>query len=235
MTRQAPAFVPGLELAEGFFHEHVAPVLARGFPSLHYSAGLVGSGSEVLGFDSEMSTDHHWGPRVELVLSETDLAQEGDAIRERLAHELPSNYRGYSTHFTPPRLDDNGTQNLLEHRGGPINHRVALETVEGFFQRYLGFSISGELCAADWLSFPTQKLRTITMGRVFRDDLGLDAERGRFQWYPDDVMRSVLGSLWCRVGQEEHLMGRAASVGDELGSALKIVELRPRLRALFEP
>jgi hypothetical protein len=33
-----------------------------------HAAALLDSGSEVLGFDDAMSTDHHWGPRVLLLL-----------------------------------------------------------------------------------------------------------------------------------------------------------------------
>ena len=84
------------------------------------------------------------------------------------------------------------------------------------------------------MSFPTQKLRSLVAGRVFRDDLGLDALRIRFATYPDDVRLFVLGSLWSRIGQDEHLMGRAANVGDELGSALIAARLvRDVMRILF--
>jgi hypothetical protein len=123
---------------------------------------------------------------------------------------------------------------LATHDGGPINHRVEPVTIEGFFLQYLGWRIEDELTPADWLSFPTQKLRSLVVGRVFRDDLGLDAARKRFSWYPDDVALFVLGSLWTRIGQEEHLMGRAAHVGDELGSALIAARLvRDLMRILF--
>ena len=75
------------------------------------------------------------------------------------------------------------------------------------------------------LSFPEQKLRTITAGAVFydglgHDDLGLQAVRKRFRYYPPDVRLYLLASAWNRIGQEEHLRGRAGMVGDELGSAL---------------
>ena len=56
-----PEFIPGLELAKLFFHEAVEPVLDSDFPALKYSAALIGPGSEVLGFDTSMSRDHHWG------------------------------------------------------------------------------------------------------------------------------------------------------------------------------
>jgi len=59
-----PDFIPGLELGRLYYLEAVKPVLDSFF--LQYSAALIGSGSEILGFDTEMSTDHHCGPRVML-------------------------------------------------------------------------------------------------------------------------------------------------------------------------
>src|SRR5437868_2601889 len=103
-----PEFIPGLKLGELFFHEAVKPIIEQNFPGLQYSAALIGSGSEILGFDTAMSSDHHWGPRAMLFLSEADFAQHRDALNEAFATQLPYSFRGYSTHFSPPDLDDNG-------------------------------------------------------------------------------------------------------------------------------
>ena len=52
-----PDFVPGIELCGAFYAQVVRPALAVAFPDLRYSAALLGTGSEVLGFDTERSTD----------------------------------------------------------------------------------------------------------------------------------------------------------------------------------
>ena len=65
-------FIPGLELARRFYWEAVRPVLDADFPGLRHSAALIGTGSEVLGFDTPMSSDHHWGPHAMLFLAEDD-------------------------------------------------------------------------------------------------------------------------------------------------------------------
>ncbi len=49
-----PQFIPGVQLNEMFYREAVAPILAGAFPDLRYSAALIGHGSDVLGFDSEL-------------------------------------------------------------------------------------------------------------------------------------------------------------------------------------
>jgi hypothetical protein len=63
--------VPGVRLAGEFYAEVVRPLLEAEFPGLPYAAALIGAGSEVLGFDTERSTDHDWGPRL-LVFGEDE-------------------------------------------------------------------------------------------------------------------------------------------------------------------
>jgi hypothetical protein len=232
-----PPFIPGLKLAEGFFHEAIKPILEMHFPGLLYSAALIGNGSEVLGFDTEMSMDHHWGPRAMLFLSPADFISTRDAIRTVLSRELPPAYRGFSTHFSEPDPQDNGVQVLRPWSSGAVNHRVETFTLEGFFKAYLNINLKEELEPADWLTLPQQKLRSVTAGKVFRDDLGLENIRNTLSWYPYDVCLYLLAAAWTRIGQEEHLMGRAGSIGDEIGSSIigaRLVRDIMRLAFLME-
>jgi hypothetical protein len=212
-----PEFVKGLELSRLFFEEAVRPLLAAEFPALRYAAARLHTGSEVLGFDTEMSADHEWGPRVDLFFEEADYEEAHGAVDEALRHKLPHRFRGYPTSFTEP---SDGVQHLVARDEGPVRPKVLLLTPRRFFLDYLAFDIDREIEPADWLTFPEQKLRTITAGAVFHDEVGLEAVRERFAYYPEDVWHYLLACGWVRIGQEEHLMGRAGMVGDELGSAL---------------
>src|SRR2546426_1203811 len=127
-----PDFIPGLKLAELFFHEEVKPLLDREFPTLRFASALIGSGSEVLGFDTAMSTDHHWGPRAMLFLAKGDFANHRNAIHDLLRHKLPHSFHGFPTNFTVPDPNDGGTQLLKPVDTGPINHRVEIFTISGF-------------------------------------------------------------------------------------------------------
>src|ERR1044072_2414794 len=213
-------FSPGLELSRLFFFEAGRPALDADFPRLRYSAALIGTGSEVLGFDTEMSTDHHWGPRVDIFVAEGDYEVARDEVRAALRRKLPHCFRGYPTSFTEPDPKDKGVQHLLERDEGEVTHKVEVKTPRRFFLDYLAFDIGDDIEPADWLTFPEQKLRTITMGAVFQDQIGLEEIRQRFSYYPRDVWLYLLASAWARVGQDEHLLGRAGMVGDEIGSAL---------------
>ena len=81
----ATALLPGLKLSEAFYHEAIRPLLEQHFPGLPHAAALIGSGSEVLGFDDALSTDHHFGPRAMLFLSPADHLRHADALDALLA------------------------------------------------------------------------------------------------------------------------------------------------------
>jgi hypothetical protein len=232
-----PEFIPGLQLSEAFYHETVRPILDTHFPGLAYSAALIGSGSEVLGFDTAMSSDHHWGPRVQLFVSEADYEKYSQSIYDTLASELPFTFRGYSTHFSEPNPHDNGVQLLQETTTRPINHRVQVMTLEQFFKNAFALEYGQSLEVTDWLTIPSQRLRAFTAGAVFHDVIGLQAIRQQFQYYPQDVWLYMLAAGWARIGQEEHFVGRTGYVGDDLGSqviAARLVRDLMRLCFLME-
>jgi hypothetical protein len=118
---------------------------------------------------------------------------------------------------------------------GPSNYRcVEIFTLRDFFLKHLGFDLRGEIEPADWLTFAEQKLRVLTSGAIFWDAIGLETSRERFRYYPRDIWLYLLAAGWTRIGQEEHLMGRAGSAGDEIGSALIAARLvRDIMRLCF--
>ena len=186
------AFVSGQELSRRFYLEAVRPILDSDFPGLPHSAALLGRGSEVLGFDDEVSTDHNWEPRVLLFLRpEEDVA----GLEETLRVKVPSEFEGRKTEFS-------------------------VHTLRSFIQGHLVFDLSAEIAPRDWLTFPEQRLRMITAGAVYHDEVGLEELRSRFAYYPQDVWYYLLIAAWWRVHPEFNLVGRAGSTGDELGSAV---------------
>ena len=212
-------FIPGIQLCGQFYAHIVRPLLDIHFPELNHSAALIGNGSETLGFDTSMSRDHHWGPRVMLFVRESDVGL-APQIHQMLAENLPYNFMGYSTHFSEPNPEDKGTQLLETIDSGPVNHRITVQTPLSLLADHLGIDHAGNLSPADWLSIPEQRLLTLTAGAVYHDGIGLEELRQHFSYYPHDVWLYLMAAAWARIGQEEHLMGRAGLVGDEVGSAL---------------
>jgi hypothetical protein len=213
-----PTFIPGLELAEAFYQEAVQPILDAEFPDLAHAAALIGSGSEVLGLDDAMSTDHHWGPRAMLFLHDQDHRRHAVAIRRAMSEKLPVSFRGYPTNYSEPGED--GSQLLEPVDTGPVNHRIEVLTIREFLAGYLAWDVDREITPSDWLTFPSPKLRSITEGAVFHDAIGLRSIRERLRFYPHDVWLYLLAAGWRRISQEEHFVGRAGLVGDDLGSRI---------------
>jgi hypothetical protein len=227
-------FVSGLDLSQNFFEEAVKPILDAEFPAIVYSAALIGYGSEVLGFDTEMSSDHDWGPRVYLFVSAVDFTAHKESISQLLSKRLPRKFCGYSTSFSAAEENENGVRVLSYDESAPINHRVEVREIREFIFDYLGFDIAEELTPVDWLTFPEQKLRSLTAGRIFYDGLDLSSALGKFSYFPHELWLYLLACGWNRIEQEEHLMGRAGFVGDEIGSALIAARLvRDIMRLCF--
>jgi hypothetical protein len=226
------AFIKGMQLSELFFHEAVRPILAGRFPGLAYSAARLGPGSDVLGYDTPRSMDHHWGPRTELFLADADHAREAAAIVRVLSETLPFECHGYPTHFATPEFSGG----ILSRTGSrPIHHGVTVHTLRSFFVGSLGWDPAVGPSVEDWLAFPQQILRTIASGRVFHDGLGgLGPLRAALHEYPQDVWLYLLACQWRRLDQEEPFMGRCGDVGDELGSQIVAARLvRDVMRLCF--
>jgi hypothetical protein len=224
----------GLPLARAFYEEAIAPLLRRHFAGLDHAAGLIGPGSEVLGFDSERSQDHHWGPRTLLFLREADL-RRSDAIRACLADNLPHDFHGVPTNFSDP-VEANGVRLLEPKTAGPVQHLVEVHSVRGFAKARLG--IDGPRAARDWLTLPQQRLLETTRGAIFHDAIGeITALRLQLAYFPHDVWLYLLASQWQKISQEEAFVGRTAEAGDALGSrvvAARLVRETMRLGFLME-
>jgi hypothetical protein len=192
-------FVPGLELSRRFYVDVVAGLLG----DTRHSAARLGEGSDVLAFDTVRSTDHGWGPRLQLFVE----PGESDAVAAMLDRELPDTFLDWPVRF--------GWDDVA------VSHHVDIDTVDSWLDRRLGLGRPADLRPIDWLATPQQLLLEATAGEVFHDGLGeLNPVRDSLAWYPDDVWLWLLACQWQRIGQEEAFVGRTAEVGDELGSRL---------------
>jgi hypothetical protein len=227
-----PKFIKGLDLCETFYKEAVKPIFNRNFPELVYSAALMGDGSEVLGFDTPQSTDHDWGPRLQLFLVEADLREHFEKIDQLLRRELPADIHGYATNFA---IYDDDTTFMSQDKTTQINHRVDIFSIQAFFEGILNFDPTREIQPVDWVSVPEHNFRKLTTGRVFYDGLGqLESIRSKLSYYPHDVWLYLLSTQWQRISQEEHFMGRCGQVEDDLGSRLIAARLvRDLMRLCF--
>lgn len=210
----------GIALARCYFEDLVAPLLNQRVPEVRYAAARVGTGSDVMGLDDEMSRDHDWGLRLQLFVTESNRAR----VQSVLDQHLPTHFRGHPVRFG---FSAHPTERL----------RIDVTNVSHFAQQQLGFDPCGAASVLDWLSLTGQAVLEVVSGAVFEDQTGdLTGLRNALAWYPDDIWRYVLACDWQRLDQELPLMGRAGDRGDELGSrviAARLVDIAVHLGFLL--
>lgn len=219
-----PKFIPGLRLCRLFYQKEIRPILEKEFPRLRYSAALIGWGSEVLGFDTAMSRDHHWGPRLLLFLNHRDYVRFENKLSQIFSDNLPHEFLGYPTSYSEP--DAGGVRHPVKTEHGPVNHMVQIFGVQGFCEARLGFDPTKKIDVIDWLTVPQQRLLEFVRGEVYHD--GLDKLRRiqeKLKFYPRDVWLYLLAAQWIKIAQEEAFVGRAGEAGDELGSGVVAARL----------
>ncbi|MGE5681038.1 MAG: DUF4037 domain-containing protein [Bacillota bacterium] len=218
-------FIPGLQLNEQFYNGVVASLLKRDFQNLVYSAALIGYGSDVLGFDSPVSMDHNWGPRMQIFLSEKDFLKYGEVLTNYFSCSLPFEFMGFPTNFSPPRKDQ--TQTMQFKSSYPISHLIEIHTVHSYMQmkRNLDIADIENITTADWLKLEDQKLLELTSGQIFHDGLGeLTRLRNKISFFPHDILLYRLAKLWKMIQDEEAFVGQ--SVENETYMGAKIISAR---------
>ncbi|WP_350275152.1 DUF4037 domain-containing protein [Kribbella sp. HUAS MG21] len=198
-----PEFVPAQELTAGFYADVIAPRLDR----TAHAAGLLGWGSDVLGYDTARSTDHGWGPRLVILVD----ADEVEPVRKRVEAALPDEYRGVPVRF-----------GWDTHQA---SHHITVATLGDWLRDHLGFDASQGISQRDWLVTPQQQLLGVVRGQVYADDGRLAPVREALAWYPDELWRWMLACQWSRIAQEEPFVQRTHEVGDELGSRVVTARL----------
>ena len=163
----------GLELSEKYYNAFGKEMIEKNFPSLkgRVAAGLVGQGSECLGFDDNISKDHDYGPSFCLWLTREDYQVYGKALAEEY-RKLPKDFEGVKG-----RLES-------LHGGG----RVGVLCIPDFYYGLLGTE-GVPKDNREWMKIPETALCTATNGEVFEDPLGeFSAIReGLLSYYPEDV------------------------------------------------
>lgn len=224
-------FIKGLELSEGFFNKCAKPILDKYFPNLQYSAGLIGYGSDVLGYDDEVSRDHMWGPRFYMFLSENDIDKK-DEIFNKFAENLPYEYMGYSVNFTKPDPNDCGVQHPQFIDSGKVNPLIFIQTFDEFLIDEIGTFDLDNISYLDWLAFSEHRLLSLVSGKLFVDKLNIKKQTDKIKFYPDTVKLYLIVSQWEIISSEQAFVKRCGEVGDEIGSQIICARIAERLMRL---
>lgn len=221
-------FIKGMDLCESFFLEIVVPLLRQHYPNLVYSAGLIGYGSDVLGYDDFTSTDHMWGPRFYLFLREADLSLQKD-LAMLFAAGFPYEYRGHSVNFSESNSADHGIRWAQSIREGLVSPLYWVNTPDRFTVEHIGKHPRDNF---DWLAIGENRLLGLTSGKLFTDMLRFDEIRNQYAHYPEDVKLYLIASQWALISEEQAFMKRSAACGDETGSRIICTRMVERLMRL---
>ncbi len=169
----------GMELSRKYFEEYGLPMLEQKFPQYidKMAAGLVGEGSECLGFDDEYSRDHDFGAGFCVWLPD-ELYRSIGAELQKEYDRLPETYMGISRNITAMNPGRTGAM-----------------SIDSFYFRYTGLK-RAPIDNMEWFRIPEHFLATVTNGQVFMDRLGQFTEirTALLSYYPEDVLRKKLAA-----------------------------------------
>jgi len=188
--------VKGLDLARRFYEQVARPAMEEHAPEIlkESACGLVGQGSECFGFDDIYSRDHHWGPRVMVLLPDDYFAELDPEVWQKVTKDFPSHFEGFEV-----------VGGLLGGAG------LEPEGIGSFLTRAIGRK---ELpnTFSDWLDIPEEDFAHVVNGEVWHDGKGEFTKIRDYinGYYPDEVWRRRIAH-WCRYasGMALYAMKRA--------------------------
>jgi len=197
--------ISGLELSRRYFEAYQDTLLA-GFEEYkpYMAFGLVGDGSECLGFDDESSRDHDFGPGFCAFIKRELYQKIGSQLAEAYA-KLPDEFMGYKRLVTPQGMS-----------------RVGVRCLEDFYAEYIGCEDIPQ-SEQEWLRAPAERFRAVTSGGVFADYLGefTRIRNGLLAFYPETLRRKLLANELAMMAQTgQYNYGRMLQRGDKVTTQL---------------
>ncbi len=201
----------GLELAENYYEAYGRQMLDDQFADMkgQTAAGLVGYGSECLGFDDDISKDHDYGPSFCIWLPRKIYKEYG--VRMQAAYDaLPREFMGFA-----------GRMEEEQGKG-----RVGVLCLEDFYEEMIGRS-SVPQTEMEWLAIPEEMLATAVNGKVFEDNLRQfsSIRDGLMQYYPHGVWIKKIADSMAKAAQAgQYNYARAMKRGERIAAEMALTE-----------
>lgn len=164
--------IKGLELAKLYYEAYGKSMIHNQFPQYEkfVAVGLVGDGSECLGFDDNISEDHDFGPGFCIWLP--------DDVFKKVGGQIQSAYDNL-----PKKFKNKKRIETFEGKG-----RVGVFSIGEFYKRYIGCE-EVPRNNIQWMLTPETSLCTAVNGKVFEDNFGEFSKirDGLLEFYPKDI------------------------------------------------
>lgn len=176
----------GLDLARNYYEDVVLKKIEELAPHiLQYCAfGLVGYGSECLGFDDDISQDHDFSPNICIWMKREDFLRFSKE-RAEIEASLPEYFLDYKLN------------NESEWGSG----RRGFLIIEDFYFNFLGLEREARTIT-EWQNIPEYFLSAATNGEVFADNLGYFTElREKMSYYPEVMRQNKIATRLMKISQ----------------------------------
>ncbi len=197
----------GLDLCEAFYRQYGYPMIENEYAHIrqYMAIGLMGMGSDCLGYDDEISHDHDFGPGFCIWLPQDIYQQYGQKIQASY-EQLPKEFMGVK------RLTS------LHGQG-----RVGVFEINSFFEQFLQ-KIPHTL--EEWLYADENALLACTNGRIFDDYYGQVTEiRNQLKTFPEDVRIKKIARALAKMAQSgQYNYARCMQRQDEVAASLALNE-----------
>ncbi len=208
----------GLELSRKYYEAYGKPMLSEQFAEIlpHIAVGLVGQGSECMGYDDELSKDHDFEPGFSIFLPGEDIVdRRTEFLLERAYTKLPKDFEGFE-------------KNGLKPAGGP---RHGVTRLSEFLTKTIGRA-DANLTVRDWFSIPGQSLLEVCNGELFYDGDGAFTRlRERLKRMPEPIRLKKLAACLLMMAQTgQYNYKRLVDRGDERGAQLCLIEFEKQAR-----
>ncbi|MBR6396345.1 MAG: DUF4037 domain-containing protein [Lachnospiraceae bacterium] len=212
----------GLELAKGYYEEYGRPMIEEQFSDIkdRLAIGLVGSGSECLGYDDEVSEDHDFEPGFCIFLPGEDIVDRKTAFKlERAYAKLPKEYKGYK-------------RSMMSPVGG---ERHGVIRTADFYKEKTGLE-GNVIELTDWFRIPSFALKEAVSGEVWFDGYGeFTRIRESLKHMPEDVrLKKLAGRLLLMAQSGQYNYTRIVKHGEPAAAQLAVYEyVTNTLEAVF--
>ncbi len=169
----------GLEISKLYYNEFGNEMLKMEFSEIlpRLAVGVMGEGSDCLGYDDDISRDHDFEPGFMIFITRQDYEKFGFRL-ERAYAKLPKEFMGLK-------------RETVSAVGGA---RRGVMILEDFLNKFLGVTEIPVNNLRWWMSVPSQSLLSICNGEIFFDNLGeiSNVRKLLYKGYPEDIRRKKI-------------------------------------------